>query len=70
MPRRKVNQKVFAELYRAGMPMDRICRYFGGVARSTLKMNRQQLKLKPRPKGWKPAKKWRTAAEQQGNGRA
>lgn len=56
MPRRKVNQRLFAQMYRAGRPMREIARMFGVTSPTTLKQNRKQLGLQARPVGnhsWK-----------------
>ncbi len=49
----KVNQKVFAQMYRGDVKMSVMCAYFG-CGKSALRENRKALGLTPRPRGWKP----------------
>lgn len=53
MSARKVNQKVFAQMYRAGTKMSVMCKLFK-CGRTALRNNRKALELVPRPRGWKP----------------
>lgn len=53
--RRVVCLKTLARLYRAGMKIDDIAKHFG-VSRGGIKYNLPLLKVKRRPRGWKPKK--------------